>query len=58
MELTDDQKAIIHDAIDEMHDRLLETRADVIEHDHARLTEHDEYTEQVGDLLALDWGPA
>ena len=57
MNLTDEQKAIIHDAIDEMRDRLLRTRVDIAKDEPIRgrqkLQEHDDYTEQVGDLLAL-----
>ena len=57
MNLTNEQKAIIHNAIDAMHDRLLETRVDIKPHEPENLADHDKYTEQVGSLLALDWGP-
>jgi len=54
MHLSDEQKAIIWNALDEMHDRLLETRVNIyIDESTARLKEHDEYTERVGDLLAI-----
>lgn len=56
MNLTNEQKAIIFDVIDQLHDRLLDTRVAIEKHEPKDLAEHDKYTEQIGNLLALDWG--
>ena len=54
MHLSDEQKVIIHDALDAMHARLFETRVHIyIAGDLSMLREHDEYTERVADLLAI-----